>query len=282
MAIATATALAIGSIAASAAGTGMSFAQAAKQRRLQEDAEKRADKMMKEARAKLDVNYMEALGIAKEPYELEREQMRAAGAQASAAAAEGETRGVGATAGRIMAAEQTGQSGIRAEMAKDIYSLEKATAQEESRLRDERVKLDLGEAEGAQIAAAQAENLRNQAIQQGVQGAISTAGQALAFLPLYQQNIGAQKSAVAGMNFSQEDFAKFGNVQGGGMGPAGQDGFTNLDFDKIGQMNNLQFRNFKRALTPEQRGMLFNNPQFQQNYQDPFSAYYGFTGYQNP
>ena len=282
MAIATSTALAIGSLTASAVRTGMSFAQAAKQRKLQEEAERKADKMMKEARAKLDVNYMEALGIAKEPYELEREQMRAAGAQATAAAVEGEERGAGATAGRVMVAEQQGQAGIRSEMAKDIYELETATAKESSRLRDEDVKLDLAEAEGAQVAAAQAENLRSQAIQQGVQGAINTVQQGLAFVPLYQQNIGAQKSAVAGMNFSQEEFAKFGNVKGGGMGEAGTDGFTNMDFDKIGQMNNLQFRNFKRALTPEQRAMLFNNPQYQQNYQDPFSAYFGFTGYQNP
>ena len=40
--MAVATGLAIASIAVSAAGTGMSFAQAAKQRRLQEEAEKKA------------------------------------------------------------------------------------------------------------------------------------------------------------------------------------------------------------------------------------------------
>lgn len=282
MAIATSTALMIGSLAATAGGSVMSFAQASKQRKLQEEAERKAEKSMKEARAKLEVNYMEALGIAKEPYELETTQMRAAGAQATAAAAEGEQRGVGATAGRVMAAEQQGQAGIRSEMAKDIYELETATAKESSRLRDEDVKLDLAEAEGAQAAAAQAENFRNQAINQGVQGALSTVQQGLAFIPLYQQNIAAQKAAVSGMNFSTEEFQKFGNVDDGGMGAAGTDGFTNMDFDKIGQMSNLEFRRFKRALSPEQRAMLFNNPQYLQNYQDPQSAFFGFTGYQTP
>ena len=259
MAIATTTALAIGSLAATAGSTAMSFAQASKQRKLQEEAERKADKSMREARAKLEVNYLEALGIAKEPYELEREQMRAAGAQATAAAVEGEQRGVAATAGRVMAAEQQGQASIRSEMAKDIYELETATAKESSRLRDEGVKLDLAEAEGAQIAAAQAENLRNQAINQGIQGAISTAAQGLAFVPLYQQNIGAQKDAVAQMG-----------------------GFGGKTQAEIEGMNNLQFRQFKKSLGADQRNSLFTNPEYLKFYNDPIAAFYGFGGYQKP
>lgn len=250
MAIATSTALAIGSMAATAASTGMSFAQAAKQRRLQEEAEKKADKMMKEARAKLDVNYMEALGIAKEPYELEREQMRAAGAQATSAAVEGEQRGVAATAGRVMAAEQQGQAGIRTEMAKDIYELEKATAVEEGKLRDQRVDLDLEEVEGAQKAAAQAELFAAKAQKQGIDSAISAGQQALAFVPLYQQNIGAQKAAVAGMG-----------------------GFGGKTQAEIQGMSNLEFRQFKRELTPDQRNAMFMNPKYSEGYKDPFSAF---------
>ena len=68
MAIATSTALAITSLAATGATTGMSFAQARKQRRLQQQAEDKASQMMSEARKKLEVNYYDQLAIQKEPY----------------------------------------------------------------------------------------------------------------------------------------------------------------------------------------------------------------------
>ena len=54
------------------------------------------------------------------------------------------------------------------------------------------------------------------------------------------------------------------------MGPAGTDGFTNLDFQKIGSMSNPQYRQFLRDLTPDQKQMLFTNPQYTQK----FSQYY--------
>ena len=255
------TAIAAGvSLAATAATTAKSFSDASKQKRLQQEAEKKAEESMKAARAKLEVNYMDALGIAKEPYELEREQMRAAGAQATSAAAEGEQRGVGATAGRVMAAEQMGQEKIRTEMAKDMYELEKASAKEEGRLRDIGVKLDLDEVEGAQAAAAQAEQFRAQHIQQGIQGAISTVQQGMSFIPLYQQNIGAQKDAVASMG--DEALKPYGTTQA-----------------DIQGMSNTKFRQFKSGLDAKQRNTLFTNPAYIKGYEDPWSAFYGFAGY---
>jgi hypothetical protein len=51
----------------------------------------------------------DALGIQKTPYELEREAMLSAGAQATEAARESE-RGVAATAGRVYAGQQSWSS----------------------------------------------------------------------------------------------------------------------------------------------------------------------------
>ena len=56
---------------------------------------------------------------------------------------------------------------------------------EQSRLRDLGVQLDLGEAEGAQAAAANAEAASDNAMAQGIQGAIGFGTQALNTMPLY-------------------------------------------------------------------------------------------------
>ena len=64
-----------------------------------------AEKAMAAARKKLEVNYIDALGIQKEPYELEREALLVAGAQGVEAARESE-RGAAAGVGRIQLAQQ--------------------------------------------------------------------------------------------------------------------------------------------------------------------------------
>ena len=279
MAIATATALAIGSVAATAISTGYSFAQARNQKNLQEQADEKAAEMMEQARRKLEVNVYEELAIAKEPYELQREALLTQGATALQAGVEGEARGAAATAGRIQLAQQAGQAQTRAAMSQEIMDLEKLTAAEESRLRDIGVQLDLGEVEGAQIASREAAINRAQAMQQGIEGATSMVQQGLAFVPLYQQNKAAQQGAVSQMQFTPDEFSTFGDVAGGagGLGQAGT-GFSNLDFEAIGQMSPKQFRQFNRALKPEQRKMLYMNQQYTDFYNNPFNqAGFGTT-----
>jgi hypothetical protein len=255
-------------LAATATTTGMSFAQARRQRRLQRDAEDKAAEMMSEARKKLEVNYYDQLAIQKEPYELEREALISAGAQAIAAGTESE-RGAAATAGRIQMAQQQGQRDIAAAMGQEMLGLEKLSAQEESRLRDVGVQLDLAEVEGAQMAAAQAAEAGNIATQQGVQGIVNMGPQVAAMAPLYARDKPAEIAAMGGSSMTNEQFEAFGNVPeyiGSPFGPAGEGDFTNLDFELIGQMNKRQYNQFLRALKPEQRRILFMNPMFQQQY----------------
>ena len=112
------------------AGSIMSFAQAKKQREMQQEAQREADKAFQEAQEKLAVNYLEGLSIAKEPYELERENftIRAAALQAGV---EGETRGAAATAGQVLMAQQAQAAQQRAAMSREMQDLKKLAAQEE-------------------------------------------------------------------------------------------------------------------------------------------------------
>ncbi len=234
--ITTSAALAAASLAATAASTGMSFAQAGKQKKAMKQAERDADQAMQEARKKLEINFYDNLSIQKEPYELEREALLSQGAQAIQAGVESE-RGAAATAGRIQMAQQEGQAGVRSAFGQELTALERLSAQEESRLRDVGAQLDLGEVEGAQLAAANAQELRARSMEQGMQGVTSLGKQAVSYIPL----------------FGGKD-AKTSDVPP-----------SNMNFNSLQQPNN-QPMSFSSLNQPIQF-----KPLFQQPFQNPFS-----------
>ena len=174
-------------IASSLGGAAMSFTQANKQQKLQEEAEAEAAKAMLEARGRLDINYMNALSVQKEPYELQREAMVAQGAQAIDAAQESE-RGTAAAAGRVQMAQNEAQAGIRTAMGNELTEIERLKVAEDARLRDLNVQLDLGEVEGAQMAARNAQEMAAQATAQGFEGVTSAATQVANLVPLYAKS----------------------------------------------------------------------------------------------
>lgn len=194
-----ASALTVAAVGSQLAGAGMSFAQARKQKQRQREAEATADKYMAEARKSLEKNYMESLAIQKEPYELEREASLVAGAQAIEALRESE-RGMGRV-GAVQAQQQQAQRQIAAAMGQELFNLDYLTAQEESRLRDIGTQLDLGEVTGAQLAAANAEERRQQQLQSGVQSIGSAAMTGLDALALY----GKQKTPATRTTITEGD-----------------------------------------------------------------------------
>ena len=161
-------------------------------------------------------------------------------------------------------AQNEAQAGQRTSMAKELADLQKLSAEEDSRLRDVGVQLDLAEVEGAQLAASDAQEARTAAMQQGMSSATSALQQGIALAPLYGQDLGAQKSAVynavgkddpAMINLRTQDY----NGEKIGL----------IDFNK---MSNSDFRQFKRSLSPEQRQSLFTNQNYINSY-NPFQPY---------
>ena len=241
-------------VAASVGGSAMSFTQANKQRKLEKQAVAEADKAMASARARLDVNYMDALSVQKEPYELQREAMISQGAQTVDAAQESE-RGTAAAAGRVQMAQNEAQGGIRTEMGKELTEIERLKVAEESRLRDLQTQLDLGEVEGAQMAARNAQEMAAQATTQGFEGVTSAATQVANLVPLYAKS-GITQDSLKGMQYTPEQMKAFGQVGGNTLGAPGSNGFTNLDFDAIQNMSRSQFNQFKNDLSRPQINML--------------------------
>jgi hypothetical protein len=187
-------------IASSLGGAAMSFTQANKQKKLQGQAEAEADKAMASARARLDVNYMDALSVQKEPYELQREAMLAQGTQATDAAQESE-RGAAAGAGRVQMAQNEAQGGIRTEMRKELTEIERLKVAEKARLEDLKTQIYLGEVEGAQMAARNAQEMAAQATAQGFEGLTSAATQTANLVPLYAKK-GLDYTVNNGNNYS--------------------------------------------------------------------------------
>jgi len=233
----------VGGLVISGVSAGMSFAQANKQRKAQEEAEREADEAMAAARGRLDVNFAEQMAIKRETYDLQREAMTSTGAQLIEAGQASE-RGASATAGRIYAQQQTGQGAIRAAQEQELVDRDKAILEEEKRLRDANLALDLGEIQGAQEAASDAEMAAALARQQGVQSTIAFGQQAVSMPQLYTQNIGAQRGALDEVIRTGEGM--YADI-------------TGQDLDDRGYLDvktNRQFRQFRNQnrdlfLTPE-------------------------------
>jgi hypothetical protein len=184
------------SLAATAAGSGASFAQARKQRMLQQDAQRKSEEALTAARKRLEVNVYEREAIAKEPYELQREALLRSGAQGMEAARESE-RGAAAAAGRLQSTMAGEQATTRAEMATDIQGMRNRIISEDARLRDEGMAINKDIVAGAQQAIADAQEARNAALVQGVQGLGAVANQLYENAPLYMKNAQSRNIARA-------------------------------------------------------------------------------------
>ena len=270
-------------LATTAATTGMSFANAGKQRRLMRDAETAADKAMQEARQKLEVNVYDKLAIQKEPYELQREAMLSQGAQAIQAGVESE-RGAAATAGRIQMAANEGQGAIRTAMGQDMQQLEMLSAQEEGRLRDIGVQLDLEEVAGAQLAAANAQEVAANATAQGMEGVTSLGSQLAANAPLFEKSASARQTQGIGQTLKN----KYGQSQTGIQNNLAKLGVVDgIDFSKVGKLSQPDFDEFMIGVPASTLKKIKQNlpntvQSFSPTYTPPKTSITGLNIFSNP
>jgi hypothetical protein len=235
-------------VAATAATTTMSFVQAGKQKKAMQDAQKDAAEAMELARKELQVNVFDQLDIQKEPFELQREAMLSQGAQAIQQAVEGEGRGLAATAGRVQMAQNEAQAGIRSAMGQELQGLEMLSAQEEGRLRDIGVQLSLEEVAGAQLAAANAQELQAQAMKQGMEGVTSIGSQLDKKIPTFDKTSSARQSQKLLDTLTQD----FGQSQlGVQQNIANQGIIDGVDFSRVSTMKPDAFKDFMVSLPAE-------------------------------
>jgi hypothetical protein len=189
-----ATALTLASVGSQLLGTGMSFAEARKQKKIKADAQAAADKAMASARKRLEVNYMDSLAIPDAPYAEARNESTVIAAQSIEALRESE-RGLGRV-GAVYGQQQLAQERIRSDKSNQLFDLNYTSAQETIRRDDLNTQLDLGEVTGAQLEAANSEERRAQQLMRGAQGIGNAAATGLDALNLYPQGFqGARTTA---------------------------------------------------------------------------------------
>jgi len=270
--------------ATTAVTAGMSFSRAKQMRDDMDDANKEAAKAMEKAREKLEVNVYDKLGINKDIYEDQKDRFSATAKEAMQAGVESE-RGGPATAGRVLLAANEAQSGITSAMNQDLQQLAMLSAQEDARNRDIGVQLDLEEVAGAQLAAANAQELGAQATQQGFEGVTSLGSQFAEAVPLFQKTDSAKafgdinKSLGKKLDLSQSDIQK--NIANVGM----LDGY---DFSKTSRMTPEQFAEFMSGVNADTLKKInfalpSNAKAFKPGY-DPTakSSQFGLNVFQNP
>ena len=203
--------LGLTSLGVGLATTAASFGQAGAQKRKRDAAQIAADKAFKDARKRLEVNYMEDLGINKGIYDIARDRSMVSAAGQLQAAREGSARGVASTAGQVYQQDLLGQQQVRAAQEGEMNRIEGLIAGEDARLAGLQANLSLQEAEGAQQAARDAESARVSAMGEGIEGAISTVGQAVSMAPLYGKGTaGQRKSGIESLGQGAVNEAIFG------------------------------------------------------------------------
>ena len=169
-------AIAIGTSAAAGAS-------ANKSKKAAREAEKVAKKKVEEAKKELQRMPMQELALDLQGFQAEQEASQVTAAGVLQAGQEGDRRGLAAVAGRTQMADIEQQRKARIDKAADLQTLEQLKAKERQEASDKLYNLNLAEAEGAQIAAAQYEEQAADQTQaaitgglQAVQGAANLAG----------------------------------------------------------------------------------------------------------
>lgn len=166
-------------------GAGMSYAQAARQKKEMKSAEEAAAKALADARAKLQEAPLERLQVPTEAYENAMREITAQSMQMTEAARESGARELAASVGRVGALGLSATEKQREAMAQDIYKRDLAVAEDEARRLGLLSNIDVRESMGAQLAASRAAEQRGAALKSATESLGGALGTVFGELPLY-------------------------------------------------------------------------------------------------
>jgi len=186
-------------LAISAGTTVASGVQAGRARKDMAAAEDRAQMFMDEARGKLDINSYDELSLRTEVFDKQRDQLAALGSNIVSAVSQSDRPM--ASIQNVVSAVMDSESKITDKEVKELQDLDLVQAEEESRLKDIGVQLDLGEVAGAQKEAADAKAAAAQYKKDFASGLASTVMQGVQLgVPLFQKS--AQMKGIENFSFN--------------------------------------------------------------------------------
>ena len=216
-------------LALSAAGTGVSFAQASKAKREQKNAIREQKALMEKAKQRAEKNFYETLNVPIDAFDNQYKQNQQVAAQALAALQQGDARNLAAGMGGLQQAATQANEVVRTGMQEALYENQKMKAEAKDQLNQQLLDMEVGAAaDAAQIAR---DYGRDYAA--GIQGGIASAQQAAQsasqLVPLFGTSKTDRAANTLDTRFgSDEDLAKTiekddeGNIIGGGTGLARQ------------------------------------------------------------
>lgn len=152
----------------SAVSGGMSFSQAAKQKKLAADANAATDKLMKEAERKAEVEFMQKLNIPLDAYSDQEKRNIQSQQQTIQMLQEGDSRNVLGGVGIVGAQASVSAEGNRIDKGKELFGLQKMQVQEKSDINQDLKDLKVGAAADKSMRSRDAQEAAAAATQQGV------------------------------------------------------------------------------------------------------------------
>ena len=175
------TTLAAGVGAATALGGGlMSFGQSAKASKQAADAQKKADRLMAEARKNAQKDVYAKLQVPLDAFNEQYRQTNQAATAGIQALQEGDARTLAAGIGQISGAVNEATEKTRIDKAKALCDLDTTKATSQENIKQQLIAMDSGAAKDAELKAADQEKIAASSLQQGIsqagKGAVGIAG----------------------------------------------------------------------------------------------------------
>ena len=200
-------------------GAVSSFKQASKQRELQGEAERAAEEQGKRIDALLSKRFAQMIPVATEATMLQLGELQRGVQRAGEVAQEvGGSRGMFAL-GNVQREAMEGARKITADLQKQEVDRARAIAREEMLMGLQQAEVAQDRVEGAQTAAAQAQEARGRALQQGFSGLTGALG-SIGLNPFSKSERGEANANLAGLNsagFNMGGMDLTGSQQIGGM-----------------------------------------------------------------
>lgn len=241
------TTAAVVGIAASGASAVQGFMNASAQKNAAAKAEKAAARAAANARRQAEVDMYEGLDVPLDAYAAQNEANLAADRQAIEALQEGDARSLAAGVGKVGAQQAAQTEQTRMAMADEMFNLDKMKADSKEAIKQQMIAMDMGEAKMQDQRAREAMQMRQQAIQQGIQGIQGVASGIGDMAPLFGKS---GNDARAGAIVDNQQFQKGYNKRRTAAGQKAID-FSNPDqrqsvFNQVAEQgySGRQYRGF--------------------------------------
>tara|TARA_R110000803_G_scaffold120299_1_gene188414 strand:- start:236 stop:1087 length:852 start_codon:yes stop_codon:yes gene_type:complete len=186
--MAAATAVAAAGVLIAGTSAGMSFSQAAKQKKLAQTANKASDKLMEEAKRKAEVEFMQKLNVPLDAYDRQEERNIQSQQQNIEALQQGDPRNVLGGLGAVGAGATASAEQNRIAKGKELFALQQMQVQEQSDINQDLKDMSVGGAADQQMRSRDAQEASAAAMQQGVASVGQAVGSAASVVPLFSAN----------------------------------------------------------------------------------------------